>query len=183
MELSDHELMLAVREGETAQLGELFERHHRPLFGFFVRMTGQRTASEDLVQHVFYRILKYRHTYRDEGSFTAWMYHLARRAIADHFRKSSKTPFPLPEPEELQNLPDSAPQADELASRSDEISQLHKALASMPADQRELITLYRLQQIPLEELATVYECKLGTLKVRIHRALHSLREHYERLQS
>ena len=64
---NDHELMLAVRDGEIARLGDLFERHHGPLYGFFYRVTGERTLSEDLVQLVFYRILKYRHTYRDDA--------------------------------------------------------------------------------------------------------------------
>jgi len=54
--------MLAVRAGEIRRLGELFERHHRRLYGFFVRLTNQPAVSEDLVQIVFYRILKYRHT-------------------------------------------------------------------------------------------------------------------------
>jgi len=71
-EPSDHELMLAVRAGKIARLGDLFERHHGPLFGFFLRLTQQRALSEDLVQWVFYRILKYRHTHRDEGKFSAW---------------------------------------------------------------------------------------------------------------
>src|SRR3982751_3450029 len=71
---SDHELMLAVRAGDVRRLG------------------AQPSASEDLVQIVFYRILKYRHTYRDEGKFSAWIYHLARKVSADHFRKHASTP-------------------------------------------------------------------------------------------
>ena len=74
---SDHELMIAVRAGEIRRLGDLFERYHKPLYGFFVRLTNQPSVGEDLVQIVFYRILKYRHTYRDEGKFSAWIYHLA----------------------------------------------------------------------------------------------------------
>src|SRR5205814_4318578 len=92
---SDHELMLAVRDGELDGLGDLFERHHGPLFGFLVKLTGDRAAAEDIVQTVFQRMLKYRHTYRDDGSFTAWMYHLARRCAADNFRKASATPQPI----------------------------------------------------------------------------------------
>ena len=91
---SDHELMLAVRAGEIRRLGDLFERYHKPLYGFFVRLTNQTSASEDLVQIVFYRILKYRHTYRDEGKFSAWIYHLAQMVAADHFRKHVATPTP-----------------------------------------------------------------------------------------
>jgi hypothetical protein len=70
---SDHELILAVREGELDALGELFERHHGPLFGFLTKLTNDRSAAEDITQIVFQRILKYRHTYRDEGRFATWM--------------------------------------------------------------------------------------------------------------
>ena len=56
--LSDHELMLAVRDGELDALGELFERHHGPLYGFLVKFTGSRTAAEDIAQTVFQRMLK-----------------------------------------------------------------------------------------------------------------------------
>ncbi|MBT5900622.1 MAG: hypothetical protein HOH58_00765 [Opitutaceae bacterium] len=56
-ETSDHDLMLAVRAGELSRLGDLFERHHRPLFGFLARLIGNRDTAEDLVQIVFQRIL------------------------------------------------------------------------------------------------------------------------------
>lgn len=90
--------MLAVREGNFSALGELFERHHRALYGYLWRLTGNAAASEDIVQTVFQRILRHRHTYRDEGCFTAWMYQLARRAAADFFRKERVT-FTLQEEE------------------------------------------------------------------------------------
>jgi RNA polymerase sigma-70 factor (ECF subfamily) len=61
--------MRAVRGGDVARLGVLFERYHRALFDFLTRMTGDRAAAEDLVQDVFIRVLKYRATFRDDGSF------------------------------------------------------------------------------------------------------------------
>ena len=70
---SDQLLMLTVREGDIEKLGILFERHHRRLFNFFLRLTARRHLSEDLVQEVFVRLLKYRHTFRENSTFTAWM--------------------------------------------------------------------------------------------------------------
>lgn len=181
-DVSDHELMLAVREGDLARLGELFERHHRPLYGFFVKTTGQRTASEDLVQLVFYRILKYRHTYRDEGKFTTWMYHLARKVAADHFRKHRAGTVSLDEPENGSELPDQGPQADETAAKQDDLRLMRAALGQLPAEQRELISLHRFQQLSHEELASVYRCSVGAVKVRVHRAVNMLRERFFKLQ-
>lgn len=181
-DIEDHELMLAVRNGDLARLGDLFERHHRPLYGFFVKCTGQHAASEDLVQQVFYRILKYRHTYRDEGKFTTWMYHMARRVAADHYRKYGQNSNREVDPETVQEIPDPQPQADSQASTHDDIELLHKALAILPPDQREIITLQRFQKLSHEQLAALYECKVGAMKVRAHRALNSLREIFFRLQ-
>src|ERR1700752_4107653 len=87
MTLSDEALMLAVRDGEGDKLGILFERHHTALFEFFSRMTGNRVASQDLVQDVFFRILKCRNTYRNESQFTTWMYHIGRNPRFDQFKK------------------------------------------------------------------------------------------------
>ena len=43
---TDHQLMLRVREGEVANLGHLFERHHERLYNFFVRLSGHRQLSK-----------------------------------------------------------------------------------------------------------------------------------------
>jgi RNA polymerase sigma-70 factor (ECF subfamily) len=181
-ETADHDLMLAVRAGEIARLGDLFERYHRPLYGFFVRLTGQRTASEDLVQLVFYRILKYRHTYRDEGKFSAWIYHLARKVAADHFRKNAHAPVSLDEPDDLHEVPDHAPHAAEQAAQADDLALMHRALGTLPLEQRELLTLYRFQNVRHEELARLFDCSVGAVKVRMHRALGALRERYFKLR-
>src|SRR5215207_11561534 len=79
--------MRAVRDGDIGQLGVLFERYHGPVFDFLSRMTGDRLAAEDMVQDVFMRILKYRGTFRDGGSFETWLYRIARNARADYFRQ------------------------------------------------------------------------------------------------
>src|SRR5215510_9032072 len=87
MHETDENLMKAVRNGEVAKLGHLFDRHHRALFDFFAKVTASRIIAEDLVQDVFFRILKYRETFREESHFKAWMFHIARNARVDYYRK------------------------------------------------------------------------------------------------
>ena len=179
--LSDHDLMLAVRDGELDALGILFERHHGPLFGFLVKLTGQRTAAEDIAQIVFQRMLKYRHTYRDDGSFTAWMYHLARRCAADHFRKSSSAPVAT-DPQNLTDHSDGRPDAGDHASVRDEHALLHLALNRLDRDDREILLLSRFQELSFAEIASILECSVGAAKVRAHRALKELRDIFLSLQ-
>lgn len=173
--------MLAVRDGELDALGELFERHHGPLFGFLAKFTGNRMAAEDIAQTVFQRMLKYRHTYRDDGSFTAWMYHLARRCAADHFRKASAAPAAV-DPHDLRDHADGSPHAGDRAIASDEHALLHVALGRLDRDDREVLLLSRFQELSFAEVATILECSAGAAKVRAHRALRELRDIFLNLQ-
>ena len=61
--------MKRVQEGETAQLALLFERHHLALFRYLLGLSGNRALSEDLVQDVFFRIIKYSRTYNPVLAF------------------------------------------------------------------------------------------------------------------
>lgn len=173
--------MLAVRDGELDALGELFERHHGPLFGFLQKLTGDRTAAEDIAQVVFQRILKYRHTYRDDGRFTTWMYHLARRCAADHFRKSQRTPLAT-DPADLSYHADEGPDAGDHATRNDDHALLHDALGRLDRDDREILLLSRFQELSFAEIAAMLECSIGAAKVRAHRALRELRDVYFQIQ-
>lgn len=181
-EPDDHELMLAVRDGDVGQLGTLFERHHGQLYGFFVRITNQRTASEDLVQLVFFRILKYRHTYRDEGKFTAWMYHLARRVAADHFRKNRYHANQLDVDDIAESVVDEAPLSSQRVAVNDDLNLMREAFSHLADDEREILTLQRFQHLAHEEIARLLDCSVGAAKVRAHRALKSLREKFLRLR-
>jgi RNA polymerase sigma factor (sigma-70 family) len=178
---TDHELMIAVRAGEIRRLGDLFERYNKRLYGFFVRLTNQTSVSEDLVQIVFYRILKYRHTYRDEGKFSAWIYHLARKVAADHFRKSASVPTPA-DPADLHDHPDLDPQPSEQASTSEDLTLLRTALARLPIVHREVLVLSRLQHLEHKDIARLLDCSVGAVKVRAHRALKELRDVYFKIR-
>jgi RNA polymerase sigma-70 factor (ECF subfamily) len=174
---TDHALMLAVRDGDIDRLGELFERHHRRLYAFCAHLTRQPAAAEDIVQNVFHRILKYRHTYRDDGSFTTWMYHLARTCAADFFQKQSTSPTPV-DPADLHAHASAEPAPDTQASRSDDLALLRAALDRLPREHREILILSRLQNLGHREAARILDCSVGAAKVRAHRALKALRETY-----
>lgn len=94
--MTDVQMMEDVRDGKVERLAVLFERHHVPLFNFFLRLTGSSSIGEDLVQDVFYRILNCRHTYKGQSKFTTWMYQIARNTHIDYLRKK-KDALPLDE--------------------------------------------------------------------------------------
>jgi RNA polymerase sigma-70 factor (ECF subfamily) len=167
-EATDSSLMQAVRDGELGALAILFERHHRPLFNYFVHLNGNRDLSEDLVQDVFFRMLKYRQTYRPERAFTAWMYQIARNANTDNLRKG-KFEVDLGDQEfPVMSI------VDENLRRKQEISLLKRALGKLPLDKRELLVLSRFQNLKYEEIASILGCDVGAVKVRVYRAVRAL---------
>jgi RNA polymerase sigma-70 factor (ECF subfamily) len=164
-------LMRAVREGEVARLGLLFERHHTGLFDFFARTLGDRAAAEDLVQEVFIRILKYRRTYRDQGLFVTWMFHIARNARADHLRRRRPDQLTETTPEPISGDPGPAAAVES----AQDVRRLRRALMQLPDDKRELLVLARYRGLKHDEIAEVLRVEVGTVRVRLHRALKELR--------
>jgi RNA polymerase sigma factor (sigma-70 family) len=176
--VTDEALMTAVRNGDLAKLGLLFERYHVSLFDFLSWMTGDRTAAEDLVQDIFVRILKYRTTYRDGSRFETWLFRIARNARADYFR----TRQPLePLAAEALERPEPGPGPMRRLEVGRERARLKRALLQLREDQRELIVLARYRGMAHEQIAALLGIEIGTVKVRIHRALRELRDIFLRL--
>jgi RNA polymerase sigma-70 factor (ECF subfamily) len=175
---ADQLLMLAVRDGEVEKLGVLFERHHRTLFNFFLRLTRERSAAEDLVQEVFIRVLKYRHTYRGDSQFLTWAYQIARRAHIDWLRKKkpeAQWDDDRPEPASLETP------VSERLREGQEQELLKVAFARLPEDRREILVLTRYQEMEYDEVAKVLGCNVGAVKTRVHRATRDLAEIFTRL--
>jgi len=178
---SDNEVMMRVRDGQTGELGILFERHHERLLNYFMRMTGSRATSEDLVQDVFVRMLRYREGYRgDRGGFSTWMFTLARHAGTDHRRRASHRDHPgLPEQEPVAEGPGVSEQVEKKLS----IEVLRKALLRLSEDKRQVLVLHRFDFKKFNEIAKILDVPVGTAKVRAHRAIRELREIYDGLLS
>lgn len=170
--------MLAVRDGDLAQLEPLFERHHAALFEFLSRMTGDRGAADDLVQDVFLRILTYRATFRDDGSFETWVFRIARNARADYLRARSRVTALT---DEHLDRPDRSAGPALQFERSRDHARLRRALALLPDDERELIVLARYCDLTHAQSAEILGTTIGAVKVRLHRAVRALRDIFLRL--
>lgn len=174
---ADNALMLKVRDGDVGKFSFLFERHHRTLFNFLLRLTGSRDLSEDLVQEVFLRMLKYRQTFRPDSQFAAWMYQVARNACVDHFRKhKNEAPAETGAAEENSPVEPVGPglNPEEQFRKLQEAKLVRRALARLSLDKREVLILSRYQGLKYEEIAAILGCEVGTVKGRVFRAIQEL---------
>ena len=173
--VEDELVMGEVRAGDVAKLEVLFDRHHHALFRYFLYLTANHAVSEDLVQEVFFRILKYRHTYQPESAFRAWMYQVGRNVYMDHMgRNKSETGLP----EEAQEVRSSETPPDREFQRKQEAVLLRRALAALPGEKREVLIMSRFQELKYEEIAAILKCEVGTVKVRVYRAMRELSDRF-----
>ncbi len=174
--ISDAEVMARVRDGDLGKLSVLFDRHHRRLFGYCFRFVGNREAAEDLVQEVFVRMLRYRRSYRERGTFEAWMFRMTRNVCLDHLAALEAEVLVEELPPQSAEAPE--PEPDVVAAGREELRYLERALDRLPEDKRDLLLLARFGSLTYQEIAESLGCTVAALKVRVHRALRQLKEHY-----
>ena len=179
--VTDEQLILWVANGDSSCLATLFERHHRSVYQFCLTMTRQRALSEDLVQDVFLKLLKNARGFRNDGSFKAWMFNIARNVTLDHLRKvkrQNNQPLHLAGYDD--NLANSV-SAEQVAAGSQKMQQVLHAFALLPAAVQEIIWLGRFEFDNYAELGQALACNEGTARVRMHRAMALLNSTYTSL--
>ena len=176
---TDNDLMEQVRDGRVEKLAVLFERYQNMLYNFFLRLTGDRAASEDLVQEVFMRVLKYRAGYMGDSRFNVWLFQIARNAHIDHLRKQKAT---IPIDEQFAETPGREPRPDAVYESGQEAELVRRALDRLPAPKKEILVLFRFQNLKLREIADLLGVQVGTVKAQVHRALKDLSRVYLELQ-
>lgn len=140
-------------------------------------MTRHREASEDLLQNVFYRMLRSRHTFTGEGEFKTWMYSIARNVVKDYLKKSRRQPGSY-DTGELAERIGASTRMDEMLEHRLELKALQRALNALSTESREVLILSRFQDMRYEEIAGVLDISVGAVKVRVHRAIAQLKELY-----
>lgn len=175
--LTDNTIMLKVKAGDLDKLGLLFERYNRPLYGFLFHMTYQRETSEDLVQQVFYKILKYRHTFTGSGEFIHWMYSIARNTLKDQGKSYKQRIRHENAEDHSERLPGGiAP--DELLEKKQAKLELYRAMEKLSDDHREVLTLSKFQELKYQEIAQILDISEIAVKTRAHRAMQELKNIY-----
>ncbi len=161
--------MLKVKAGNLDLMGLLFKRHHKTLFNFLYHMTYQRDVAEDMTQQVFYRMLKYRESFTGSGEFLHWMYTIARNVIKDQGRRK-KLPMAAAHIDDMIDMVPGHTHVEE--------AQLRRAIGTLNDAEREILSLSRFEELKNQEVAEILGITEGAVKVRLHRAMHQLKQVY-----
>ena len=174
-QFNDEHLMQKVKDGNLDSMAPLFEKYHVKLYNFFLRLTNNKDISNDLTQNVFRRIISYRESYDQQWKFRSWMYQIARNVHLKHYQENKFLKSDFNEPEQIEQDSKSALEEMEFEARK---HTLHEALKQLNPEQREIIELSRFQGLKYKEISDITGNSVTAIKVKVHRAMHKLRELY-----
>lgn len=171
---TDGELISRVARRDANAFELLYRRYARPVFGLALRRLGDRMNAEDAVQETFAAIWRSARTYKPErGAGAPWLYAVARNAIVDRSRNRSEPPGEGPE------LPSEESGPPERAEASYTAWRVHRALETLPQNEREVIELAYYGGLSQSEVADFLGVPLGTVKTRTRSGLGRLADQLE----
>jgi len=177
--LSDEQLMSRLDGPEVeAALAHLYDRYGRTVFGVGLKMLGNRSMAEELIQEVFLKVWRSSYTFDpSRGSFSTWLFRVTRSVALDLHRKRANRVNPVPEGDVyLAAMRDGSAGPQEIVDESWLSWRVSRALDVLDAPHREVIELAYFGGLSQREISLRTGVPLGTVKTRTAKAYRSLRE-------
>lgn len=156
---------------------DLTQPHVDALWRVAHRMTGDRDAADDLTQETCLRAYRAFDTFEHGTNYKAWIFRILTNLCSDHLRRRARAPFRVidadSEPPEMIAPAHEAP--DNQLMRKGFRDDLSDALEALSPELRLVMSLSLLKELSYEEIATIAECPVGTVRSRISRGRQSLR--------
>lgn len=185
-DVSDQTLVERCLRGDERAAREIVVRYERPVFSLIHRMVRDRELAEDLAQETFVRTLNNLRRYDPSYKFSSWLFKIGYNLTIDHLRKKEL------EVVSIQGAPDAVTpdaqaataitlvtpdeQPDQLLEARELGSEIEVAIGELRPEYRTAILLRHVEGYSYDEIATVMEVPLGTVKTYIHRARNELKQ-------
>lgn len=170
---SDAELVGRILAGETAMYEMVVERYQERLFRFAIASVRDSDVAADLVQDTLVRAYAGLDGCRERERFGAWLFRILRNRCIDFQKEHRRRDVPLDE-----SYPHAATGGlpDRETERAELRDSLERALAMLPAAQREAFVLKHVHGLAYEEIAVLLDVGISALKMRVARAREALQE-------
>lgn len=181
--LSEQELIRRCRQNDLEAFEQLIAAYEKKVLNLAYGMLGNLQDAEDTAQEIFVKVFRSIGTFKENSSFSTWMYRVATNVCLDELRKRKKRSGDVSisqqsgDNEEYElAIPDTGETPYEAAQKNAAMAELRKAIDCLAEEQRTVIILRDLEGMSYEEIARVTGASLGTIKSRINRARLSLRK-------
>ncbi len=167
--------VVAARKGDPSAFEALVRSVQRPVYGLALRLLNSEAEAAEVAQESFLRAYQNLHRYDETRPFDLWVLAITRNLCLDLLRRRTKVRTEELEPMK-EVLPSGAPSLEEGAIARQERQSLEEAMATLSADDREVLALYYVQKRTTKEIAAILGCAAGTIMARLFRAREKLRK-------
>ncbi len=176
----DAELMLRVRQGDTASFALLLDRHRVPVVHFLYRMIQNQAVSEELAQEVFLRVYRSRERYEPTAKFTTWLFRIATHLALNWIRDGRKEKGQESLDEDLIEGMERQVAAKQLTVEQEmlnevKLREVRDAIRMLPAKQRAAVLMHKYEELEYSQIAKALNCSESAVKSLLFRAYETLR--------
>jgi RNA polymerase sigma-70 factor, ECF subfamily len=172
------DLLKQCKMQDRTAFAELFRDYHARVFRTAFLMTRSAEAADDITQLVFVELFSAFRRYDLARPFVPWLYRIVHNVGVDYLKRARRgADMPLPAGEGARDAllgPDPEPGPAEQAERREAQRAMWDALGRLPVAHRTALVLRYYEGLNEAEMAAVLGCRKGTVKSRLHRALHAL---------
>jgi RNA polymerase sigma-70 factor (ECF subfamily) len=176
----DQELVIRVQQGDKKAFDLLVLKYQLRVSKLVSRFLRNQSDVPDIVQDAFIKAYRALPNFRGESAFYTWLYRIAINTAKNHLvAQSRKNPSNSIDAQDAEDYGASewlkefaTPEREVLAAELEQT--IHKAMGDLPSDLREAITLREIEGLSYEEIATVMDCPVGTVRSRIFRAREAI---------
>ncbi len=182
-----------LNENETSRFNQLMDETYRKVYNMAYRLSGSRPDAEDLTQEAYYRAYRSFNDYEGDRPFENWIFRIVTRLYLDLLRNRRRrvqtVSYDNTIPSEVGGdtihfeVADDGPSPEEQLIENAYSEPLQQALESLSPDQRELIELADVKQVPYTEIAEMLGAPVGTIRSRLHRTHKALRVKLEQARA
>lgn len=175
---TDQDLIEAIRAGNPRRFSVLVDRHKDRAMTLALRIVGERGAAEELVQDAFLRAYRGLEKFRGDAKFSTWFYRILYNVCMTRVlrRPKEKVEWSDDDMRTLDVADQDVPSAQERMEAEEMQALLKEELARIPQAFRSALTLFYVQELSYEEMASVLEMPLGTVKTNLSRGRVLLRK-------
>ncbi|MGP3934086.1 RNA polymerase sigma factor [Nonomuraea sp. KM88] len=170
--MTDELLVVRAQLGERAAWAELVARWRVPVWTYVRRMLDAERA-DDVTQEIWLAVVRGLPGLRKPGRFAPWLFTIARRSVTDRLRGEYAR-------ERVEGVTSDEAMVEDPVQAMVDRAELVAALAGLPVLEREILVLFYLEDLSVEECAQICLVPPGTVKSRLNRARRMLREHLEK---
>ncbi len=193
----EEKLIRDFKEGSRERFNELVDIYTQKLYRFAYGLLGNHHDAEEVVQDAFIRAYNALDSFRGDSSFETWMHRITMNLARNKFHWNrrrgegvnvSLSETPGSEQDSMESsvefeLPDNSSAPDSLLEKLETQDNVIRGINSLPETLKEAMVLRHVKDMPYEEIASILDCKIGTVKSRIARGRELLREYLLNMDS